>query len=184
MIYTGIGSRKATEDNLRDAHTFAIAMASIGNVLRSGKAGGMDAAFQRGVQDYCNTSDVINTYEDAFPLAEIYVPWNGFGSDVCHNLWDNMQGNNQLAMEIAKSVHPAWERCSQGVRKLHTRNVCQILGANLDKPSDFVIFAAPEYRGQVQGGTATAVRLAKEHNVPCFNLMTTTLDEVIEFANR
>lgn len=184
MIYTGIGSRKTTQDNLNDAYTFAIAMASVGNVLRSGKAGGMDSAFQRGVQDYCNTSDVINTYEDAFPLAEIYVPWQGFGAEGCHPLWDNVQGSNQEAVRIAESMHPAWHRCSQGARKLHTRNVCQILGATLDKPSDFVVFAAPEYRGQVQGGTATAVRLAREYNIPCFNLMTTNLSEVVEFANR
>ena len=32
------------------------------------------------------------------------------------------------AEEIASRIHPAWHKCGKGARKMHTRNVFQVLG--------------------------------------------------------
>ena len=40
----------------------------------------------------------------------------------------------------------------------------------MDLPVDFVLFWAPEEDGKIQGGTATAVNLARKMEIPVFNL--------------
>ena len=44
-----------------------------------------------------------------------------------------------IAEQIASSVHPAWDRCNEYARKLHTRNVAQVLGADLKHHVDFLV---------------------------------------------
>lgn len=171
IIYTGIGSREAPLETRNLATKIAFSFAHYGHKLRSGKAGGMDEAFQLGIQQYCDKPNFTITLEDALKLAEIYIPWRNFKNPVLWDYWDDVQGDNQEAEYIARNIHPAWERCSQGARKLHTRNICQILGKDLKTPSNVVIFAAPEYRGIVKGGTATAVNLAREHNILTVNML-------------
>jgi hypothetical protein len=67
-------------------------------------------------------------------------------------------------------VHPAWDILSQGAQKLHARNVHQILGPDLSRPTpvEFVLCWTPD--AQVVGGTATAIRLAQDRNIPVYNL--------------
>lgn len=69
--------------------------------------------------------------------------------------------------ELAGRVHPAWDKCDDWARGMHSRNCHQILGYELDKPVDAVITWTP--RAKVQGGTATAINIAKMYNVPIFN---------------
>ena len=56
------------------------------------------------------------------------------------------------------------------MRKLHTRNMFQVLGAQLIQPSQFVVYWAPTQGGEVLGGTRTAVVLVQQRAIPCFNL--------------
>ena len=72
------------------------------------------------------------------------------------------------AFEIAKKYHPSWTSCTHGAKKLHARNVCQILGQDLKTPSDLVICWTPG--GQLKGGTATALRIAKDYGIKIENL--------------
>ena len=65
----------------------------------------------------------------------------------------------EKAFDMAKDIHFAWDKCSQGTKRLHARNTQQILGLKLDKPSDFIICWTPN--GKTVGGTATAIKLAK-----------------------
>lgn len=173
MIYTGIGSRETPIDVLRTMTRVGRYLASEGHTLRSGKAAGADLAFQIGVENFCYFVDI--SFDDLI-LAEIYIPWSNFNSDRddISSVWDVLVTDKQIianAEEIASRIHPAWDKCSQGAKKLHTRNVYQVLGATLDKPSDFVIcYAKVDKSGKVMGGTATAVNLAKEYEIPVFNL--------------
>lgn len=72
------------------------------------------------------------------------------------------------AEEIASKIHPMWSACNEYARKLHGRNVQLVLGQNLDSPSEFVL--AWTYDGKDRGGTRTGLVLAKERQIPCFNL--------------
>lgn len=53
---------------------------------------------------------------------------------------------------------------------LHARNYYQIMGIPGDPLPELVHFAAPETRFYVEGGTRTAVAVARYHNVPNYNL--------------
>ena len=80
------------------------------------------------------------------------------------------------AMAIAEKYHPAWSRCGDYVRKLHGRNAFQVLGADLNTPSKFLVCwtidGAESHRARCYqtGGTGTAISIASENNIPVFNL--------------
>jgi hypothetical protein len=165
-IYTGIGSREVPENVFNAMSQEAYYLAGRGYTLRSGGAKGSDAAFQWGHEYYFSDEDI--------PVAnqEIYIPWVNFKMEHFLKTDSNIIPKylNTKCMETAKDIHPAWDRCSEGAKKLHARNVCQILGNDLNTPSDFVIFYAKEVNGIVQGGTATAVNLARKYDIPTVNM--------------
>ena len=79
---------------------------------------------------------------------------------------------------IASEVHPAWERCNEWARGMHSRNCHQILGYDLKSPVDAVICWTP--KGNIQGGTATAIRIAIKYNIPVFNLGCDNKEDVLQ----
>jgi uncharacterized NAD(P)/FAD-binding protein YdhS len=99
----------------------------------------------------------------------IYLPYPGFRGKSGITFAENSQTWKE-ATRIIRDLHPAWDRCSGFAKKAHTRNAFQILGSNLDSPSQFLVFYAEVSRGQIQGGTRTAVVLAQKFQIPCFNL--------------
>jgi len=150
-IYTGIGSRKTPKDVMELMTKIAVKMNKEGFQLRSGGADGADTAFEKG----------------AGTDKQVFLPWKGFNHRI--SPWDCV---TEEALKIAKEIHPAWHHCSQGAQKLHGRNVYQVLGFNLKSPANLVIFYAEEAPdGTVKGGTATAVHLARKHQIPTFNLL-------------
>lgn len=171
MFYTGIGSRETPKDIQKMMREAAFMLARAGWCLRSGGADGADLAFQHGVAAYAIAAELETPGE----VASIYIPWEGFnnhrstesGIIVCPSKWNNWPE----AEKIAARVHPAWDKCSRGAKALHTRNVYQVLGDNLDRPSKFLLCWAPvDGHGDPKGGTRTAWMLAKENGVECFNL--------------
>jgi len=144
--YAGIGSRETPPNVLRLMGRIAVRLEELGWTLRSGGANGADAAFGEAVE-----------------RKEIYVPWNGF-----NGVSGGIVPEFSIVEPMAAAIHPAWHMCNQGARKLHARNICQILGLNADSPCKMVICWTPG--GNIQGGTATAIRLAMSHNIPVFNL--------------
>lgn len=78
------------------------------------------------------------------------------------------------AFEIASQHHPAWGGLGPYVKRLHARNVMQILGENLDCKVLFVVCWTPdgaETETSVKtGGTGQAIRVANAYNIPVFNL--------------
>ena len=147
MTYSGVGSRETPTEVLKAMARIAYRLENAGYTLRSGAAGGADAAFESGVQI----------------KKRVFIPWAGFNGSK-----SPLVGASVEAMKIAESLHPAWDRCSQGAQKLHGRNVHQVLGENLNEPSDFLICWTP--KAERVGGTATAIRLAERHGVKVYNL--------------
>lgn len=150
MVYTGIGSRSTPLDVITLLIQMGRTLADRGYTLRSGGADGADAAFETGC-------DLVRGKK------EIFLPWQGFNNSLSP-LWGDIPAK---AFDLAASVHPNWKACNQAAKKLHSRNAQQILGINLDSPSDFVICWTPD--GTVGGGTATAIRIAQMHHVPVIN---------------
>lgn len=171
--YTGVGSRETPANILKLMESVGFALASQGWTLRSGGAIGADQAFEKGMFRFVG-------YDQPYGWvpAEIYLPWSGYED---HHR-DTHGGLNilpsyirledeQIAEGMAMSVHPAWEACKQGARKMHTRNVFQVLGKTLDQPSKMLIaWTRLDRQGNPKGGTATAIKLAQDNGVQVFNL--------------
>ena len=163
LTYTGIGSRATPPDVLRDMTTMAAWLARTGWRLASGGADRADTAFARGAPAGQRT---------------LYLPWpgyNGHGGPDCV-----APGRSELAacIDLAERLHPAWLRCSSGVRRLHARNAAILLGVNLDRPVDTVVALTPG--GAVTGGTGMGLRIAAEREIPVMNLGTMSPHEVCE----
>lgn len=155
FIYTGVGARN-TPDNVLELMSRIGSKLAANWVLRSGHAEGADQAFEMGAANHNGK-------------AEIYIPWKGFNSAPNSPVFHVPSGAvADEAMNIASQFHPAWEKCSIGSRKLHTRNVFQVLGDNLDEPAHMLICWTKDGKGL--GGTGMAINIAKEFNVPVFDL--------------
>ncbi|NLV87657.1 MAG: hypothetical protein GX025_10665 [Clostridiales bacterium] len=143
--YTGIGSRQTPAEVLNSFTRLAKWLDKRSFILRSGGADGADSAFEAGTTN-----------------KEIYLPWKNFNG--------NPSPLHQISPDaelIAQKFHPAWDKCTQGVKKLHARNVYQILGSDLQTPSQFIICWTPNGTGS--GGTGQALRIAHHYNIPIFD---------------
>lgn len=171
-FYTGVGSRETPEEILGLMADIGEKLANDGWILRSGAAQGADQAFELGWIRH------VASCRGDFTPAEIYLPWEGFekhGRDGCFgcNILPDLDSPETYAKAqiIAQATHPAWDKCSNGAKTLHTRNVYQVLGRNLDSPSRMLVAWTPLTRaGQPKGGTATAIKLAEKNGADCFNL--------------
>jgi hypothetical protein len=148
-FYAGIGSRQTPEPVLLLMEHIALKLHLKGYTCRTGGADGADSAFECG----------------AHPNVEVYLPWERFNGRfkgiVC--------GDDMTLRSIAQKHHPAWGALSPGVKRLHTRNVAQILGEKIGSPvSEFVICWTPYGKGG--GGTGQAIRVARSYGVPAYDL--------------
>ena len=153
LTYAGIGARATPSSVLADMTVMAGWLARTGWNLASGGALGADSAFAAGA-----------------PAGQraIYLPWAGYNG---HRGADCIQlsgSDLRICMDIAAGLHPAWDRCSSTVRKLHARNVSIALGEFCDRPVDAVV--AWTVRGLATGGTGMAIRIAEAHGIPVLNL--------------
>ena len=174
--YTGVGSRETPQEVLSLMREYSRIMALKGWSFRSGGANGADTAFYDG---WCDASE-----EAEIPYGEVYLPWNGFndftiGDDCCI-----LVANKELirkAQEILKTVHPAYDKLTRGPLALHTRNVFQVLGKDLQTPSKGLVgYAKTDKKGSPMGGTATAINLALRYEIPVRNLYKEEDREFIE----
>lgn len=150
--YAGIGSRNAPSSALILISQIAAVLARQGLLLRSGGSPGADTAFEKGA-------------DSAYGKKEVFLPWKGFNGHSSPYFTPSLQA------EVAASFcHPNWRACSAPARLLHARNCQQVYGENMSSAADFVLFWAPEERGIVKGGMATAVTLARTMEIPTFNL--------------
>ena len=166
-IYTGIGSRETPAAMLQLMENIGFTLAEHGWTLRSGHAPGADQAFERGC------------LQSSRGAMEIYLPWSGFEGQQAASGYYVVK--NPEAEHVAEQFHPAWHKCSQGARKLHTRNVFQVSGADLNLASDVVICWTRD--GKQEGGTGQALRIAKYLNIPIFDLAVHTGAQLLNFLN-
>lgn len=160
--YAGVGSRETPADVLVVMTAIARKLAGGGWTLRSGHAQGADRAFEVGADG----------------KAVIYLPWHNFGivrykEDPGMKLMgtsilrrDEWLRNYQYLLELG--VHPGAGR--ESVKLLHGRNWCQVLGHDDEPPCRMVVCWCPEIAGEPQGGTATAVKLARREGIEVRNL--------------
>lgn len=154
MIITGVGSRNISEQGIRRIREAAVILNEWGATLRSGGAEGADTVF-----------------ESMFIKKEIYLPWKDFNGNN-----SPLYGVSKEAMEIAKEIHPNFAVLSEGAKKLHARNVYQVLGKDLNTPSNVLICWTADGANSAKtcskttGGTATAIRLADKYGIKIYNL--------------
>ena len=163
LRYAGIGARATPAGVLADMTVMAAWLARTGWHLSSGGADGADSAFATGA-----------------PVGQrtIWLPWPGYNGHRGPNCRVLSATELSACMEIAARLHPAWERCSPAVRKLHARNAAVLLGGTLDRPVDAMVAWTAE--GRVEGGTGMAIRIAGARGIPVFNLGTMTPRSVCE----
>jgi len=150
--YAGIGSRETPPDILELMTAISRMLDERGYTLRSGGAEGADQAFDWG------TSGMSH--------PEVFLPWEGFNGK--RSTIDVPANCVAKAMEIAREFHPNWAACSDGARKLHTRNTFQVLGRDLVSPSKFIVCWTKD--GKASGGTGQALRIADSRKIPIHNL--------------
>ncbi len=168
LIITGVGSRETPTSILIEMTKIGEWIKKSDYRLRSGHCEGADLAFEAGARE----------------ATDSYMPWATFNGNINN-------GETRLflkepflsqAMKMAEMTHPAWDRCTPAAKSLHARNCCQVLGINLDLPSDYLVCWTPG--GRVQGGTATAIRLAVRNKVHVINmglLQFNTAEKVIAY---
>lgn len=147
--YAGIGSRETPIQILKLFENVGKFLAKKNFILRSGHAEGADSAFEYGCIQ-------VNG------LKEIYLPWKNFGGSNSDLIVKDIK-----AFEIAEKFHPYWYNLKDAAKRLQARNSHQVLGQDLNTPSDFIICWTKNGKGS--GGTGQSLRLAKHYNIPVFD---------------
>lgn len=163
FVYAGIGARATPPAILAHITKLADSLGRAGWHLNSGGADGADTAFANGA-----------------PVTEqtLFLPWRSYNGH--HGTHCQVLSSDQMkaCLAIASQMHPAWNRCSAAVRKLHARNVATLLGPSLTRPVNAVICWTEN--GAITGGTGMALRIAAHYRIPVLNLARLTPQEILE----
>jgi len=158
-IYTGIGNRDIPVEYQERIKSIAKALSDKGYTLRSGGANGSDTCFE----------------QEAGNRTEIYLPWKGFNKST------SMLFNQSNACNVLASLHHnKYNELKDGVKKLISRNMQQVLGSNLNQESDFLVCYTEDGCNTHKkiifktGGTATAISLASIIGIPIYNIRNKT----------
>lgn len=173
-FYAGIGSRNTPPRVTGHMTMLAGGYLGLGWILRSGRSGRADLAFERG----------------AGGAAQLFEPWADFPVAAAHRDAQVFRAPSGAAYRIAEAFHPRWDRCDKWARALMARNAHVILGPNLNEPVRHVVAWTAD--GTIDGlgssgGTAHALRIAAAHNCKIFNLArpahATELDKMMWVSN-
>ena len=177
-----IGSRQLEQkqeyfEDIKLCYNVCMRLAQLGVTFTSGLCEiGMDGIAQKA---YSKAVDLGLAKESQF---EVYVAdqYNIRRSTLPRKHLAIIRNKNLIAEteRIASEVHPAWDRCNEWARGMHSRNCHQILGYYLQSPVDAVICWTPD--GAVVGGTATALKLSMKYNIPVFNLGVKDKESVLQ----
>lgn len=172
MIIAGIGSRKTSKQGLHELGEVGKFIADRKGWVRSGHAEGADMAFEKSARDQ----------------TIVYLPWARFGGPFFTNNVVDFEAQPQdikdHALAESARYHPNWTGLKRSVQKLMARNYFQVMGTN-SKPVDAVVCWADVDRDYNElGGTGQACRIARDNDIPVFNLRYMKLDFVLEQLNR
>lgn len=171
--WTGVGSRGVTPEIAELQYNIGARMAQLGYTLLSGGAKGSDMNFHKGVCSVDATKAVI------------YLPWSGFNSELisqipnyalsCYVVPDKLQISVARNYYLMTGIIPWFDKMrKQGSQEFHGRNYYQVFHNETTEappPSKVCIYAAPEtHKGEVSGGTRSAVMIARQERIPTYNL--------------
>lgn len=168
--YAGIGSRDITD---KEASLILAISSKLSEkyIVYSGNAPGSDITFQLGSEGKC----------------VIYLPWSGFNKeeyDPLRSIAHFDVGNTDIGREYAAKYHPCYGQLKEGGKRLMCRNTHQVLGFKEYPRAEFVVFCANEVAGEVSGGTAQAVKIARDIGVPTFNIRYNGSKQLREYLTR
>lgn len=167
LIYAGIGAKITPPSICELMFNIGQYLAENDWILRSGHAQGADVSFEDGAKE-------------AEGQREIYLPWSGFNGASRADRSNRVPPWTVPIFQLAAKHHPAWDKCDVSAQYLHARNGCQILGLDLKTPCQMVICWTKNGAGK--GGTGQALRIARAHNIPIFDLaIEGKQDELEEF---
>ena len=168
--FTVIGSRGIRATDIADFIKAAQSIHNTGKALfRSGHAMGCD---------YLAEIALALNGASFDEKHEIYLPHEGFNrGDPNLNPWHidaSQLPNYEEATTMTREAVPFFPKLTDFARRAYIRNTYQVLGQDLRSPSQAVVCWA-EWRDEqhrwVKGGTASAVNMARLHNVPVINLI-------------
>lgn len=162
--YTGVGARKTPLLYLVLMSLLAKELKKT-HILRSGEAAGADYAFSYGADNE----------------GELFLPEKGFRGSSSNYYLHNMNPkivNKAISILRQDSIMPWYDRLKDSHKRLHVRNVFQILGPelNVDDKSSFMVCYTENGETQISdcnrntGGTGTAIKLADLYSVPIYNI--------------
>lgn len=166
LSYAGIGARKTPTIALQSMQAIGEQLGESGWHLYSGYADGADMAFGRGA-------------EAAKAPFTMVLPWEGFNRAPENDarftvpVWTSelltiaeRAYNEQAAVRNGQKTE--WRELKDSTKCLMARNVCQVLGMDLQSPVTCVICWTQGANSG--GGTGQAIRVAQMHNIPVFDL--------------
>ena len=168
LIYAGIGAR-ATPANMLTSMERIGEQLSKSWLLRSGYADGADQAFGRGAE----------SGEGSFQLI---LPWEGFNNAPYNDdrfvvpdwttpdLLDLAEKAYNSDPEVMAGRKRQWRVLNEAVRLLMTRNVCQVLGLDLQPKNHAQMVICWTPNAASGGGTGQAIRIANMFKIPVFDL--------------
>jgi hypothetical protein len=185
-FYTGVGSRSTPGDITALMRELAVALGRSGWTLRSGGAEGADQAFEAGavrVESYrpwrrrgepgivIEDPNLLHRAREILRAEDVYPDFSGIESAL-ESLDEAPAEGRERRSGTERRRRKLWATLA-----LQTRNVFQVLGADLRSPSRFLVCWTPDgavdfsgYKRGRTGGTGTAINLAAKHGIPVFNL--------------
>lgn len=162
-----IGSRETPPAVLRWMESAGAELVRTGHTVVSGNAPGADQAWARGG----------NSVDPA--KVELCLPWAYFESSaiVTGNVLRQLVLDKFVdAWKLAQQLHPRWDRCSDGARRLLTRNVMIVQGS--DRVLGYL------NRGKKGGGgTGFAFKIARHLDVKAYDVSEPEIREAFDGAS-
>lgn len=174
MNWTGIGTRGFLTDKVINRQfAFGVEMARNGHSLWTGGAVQSDYNFLDGACSGLLIAPDVKCHQNvvrSVGMERYKKPW-----DLKHTLHLCEESDLQIAVDyfVENGILPKdfFKKVDPITRALHARNFYQVMESPEKIRSELVVFAAKEDRwGNVEGGTRTAVNLARHNKIPTFNI--------------
>lgn len=161
LVYVGMGEQKIPKDYRNIVIEIAKELSDRGFIMRSGGSKGTETFFEKGTK---------------FRNREIYLPWNGFNEKECNSI-GNYLCTDKLSRDLVNQAeeliaphHSHWDKLNGTHKRLYIKQVFQLLGRNLDSPTNFVLYYGNESGGVIKNNALIGIKLAKRLMIPTFNL--------------
>lgn len=167
--YTGVGSRGVSGEISRLQAKIGRTLAIKGFTLLTGGAIGSDYNFLEGSSRIDQSlSQVWRPTNQDGSLSEGKVPFGKPHISVFYIQEDDFQKAREYL--ISNKILPYFDKMDVYAQWLHARNYYQVFSTYDIAPSEFVVYYAKEWNGVVEGGTRTAVGIARNEDIPTYNL--------------